>query len=317
MSMHLRRGLVAATAIVALFAALPAAAAKQQHFATPEAAVAALESALKAGNTKALLAIFGDEGRELVTTGDPVADRDMYAQALARLQVYRSLDADGPDRRILALGDRAWPFPIPLVRDASGWRFATEEGEDELINRRIGEGELDALTAMAAYPAAQDDYASTDRNGDGVREYAMRLGSTPGKHDGLYWPDSEDAGQGRSPFGPLIAASGVDMATRVPGSAFNGYFYKILTAQGPAAPGGAYNYVVNGHMVAGYALLAWPDAYGNTGIMTFMVSRDGKIYQRDLGKDTGTIAPAITSFDPAQGWTEVKAAPNWEETPAK
>lgn len=312
--MTVSRRLAGAAALLLLLAPPALAAPAQQHFATPEAAITALEAALKAGSTKALLAIFGEEGRALVTTGDPVADRDMYAEALARLQVYRSLDADGADRRILTLGDRAWPFPIPLVKDKAGWRFATEEGEDELINRRIGEGELDALTALAAYPDAQDEYAAVDRNGDGVREYAQRLGSTPGSHDGLYWPDDADGGQGRSPFGPLIAASGVDMAARVPGSAFNGYFFKILTAQGPAAPGGAYNYVINGHMVAGYGLLAWPDAYGNTGIMTFMVSRDGKIYQRDLGKDTGTLAPAITSFDPGPGWTEVDPKSSWRET---
>ena len=317
----LRRGAPATYAALAagLLALLPAPllAASQAHYATPEAAVAALETALKAGNAKALLAIFGDDATALVSTGDPTTDRERYAVALARLQQYHSLDAPSPDRRILALGDRAWPFPIPLVKDKSGWRFATEEGEQELINRRIGAGELDALTALAAYPDAQDQYAEVDRDGDGLREYAMKLASTPGKHDGLYWPDSDDAGQGRSPFGPLIAQSGIDVATHQPGAPFNGYYFKILTAQGPAAPAGAYNYVVNGHLLGGYALLAWPSAYGNTGIMTFIVSRNGKIYQRDLGDKTDTLAPAIASFDPGPGWTEVTDVTSWRETPER
>lgn len=286
-----------------LVLAAPVAAAPPQHFPTPEAAVAALRSALKAGDTRALIRIAGDDFKPLVTTGEPQVDKQNYAEATLRLNTLASLEAPAPDRRILLVGAEAWPFPIPIVKDARGWYFDSAEGEEELLNRRIGENELVAIAVLGAYGEAQRAYADADHDGDGVREYARRLMSSPGKTDGLYWPAGE--GQPQSPWGPLIAASAIDPATKTPEQPYRGYRYKVLTAQGAGAAGGAYDYIINGHMVGGFGLVAFPAEPGTSGVMTFIVNQNGEIFEKALGPDTVAIASAMTAFDPGDGWQKV------------
>jgi hypothetical protein len=217
------------------------------------------------------------------------------------------LDEKGSDRRVLVIGDQAWPFPVPLVKTAGGWRFATEEGEDEIVNRRIGANERNAIFALRAYLDAQKEYASRDRNGDGVLQYAQRIGSTPGKHDGLYWPADSSKGEEMSPFGPLIAESAAYLKGHKAGDPYRGYYFRILTRQGKSAPGGAYSYVINGRMIAGFAMVAYPAQYGESGVMTFIVSHNGKIFEKNLGKSTAEVASKMTAFDPGAGWKEVSA----------
>ncbi|HUN70486.1 MAG TPA: DUF2950 domain-containing protein, partial [Burkholderiales bacterium] len=271
---------------LALLLAMPfaAPAADQQTFATPEAAVDALATALKANDEAALLAIFGDKHKNLVDTGDRARDSAVRAEAAARLAEFRALEERGSDRRVLLMGTNAWPLPIPLVRVGSAWRFATEEGIDEILNRRIGGNERSAIHVLRAYLDAQRAYASRDRDGDGVRQYAMKLASAAGKQDGLYWPADPAKGEEESPFGPLIAESSAYLKGHKAGDPYRGYHFRILTRQGKSAAGGAYSYVINGRMIAGFAMVAYPDQYGESGVMTLIVNHNGKIYEKDLGK---------------------------------
>ena len=291
---------------LALLLALPlaASAADQKTFATPEAAVDALIAALKADDDAALVALVGEKHRNLIGTGDRAHDTQVRADAVAQLNAYRFLSERGPDRRVLLVGTQAWPLPIPLVRQAGVWRFAAEEGAEEIINRRVGANERNAMVVLRAYLDAQREFASRDRNGDGVLEYARRIASTPGKQDGLYWPADEAKGEEASPFGPLLTDDAY-MATRKRTDPYQGYHFKILTRQGQNAPGGAYSYVINGRMIAGFAMVAYPHAYGDSGVMTFIVSHNGKVYERDLGEKTETVASQMTVFDPGPGWKEV------------
>jgi hypothetical protein len=263
------------------FCAMPmlATGAEQKTFGTPDEGVDALLAALKADDDAALVAIFGDNHKNLVVTPDRAANSETRAKAAAAIQTYRLLEEKGKDRRVLLIGDQAWPLPIPLVRVGQRWRFATEEGEDEIINRRIGANERSAIKVLHAYLDAQKDYAARDRIGDGVLQYAQRLGSTPGKHDGLYWPADTAKGEEASPFGP----------------------------QGKSAPGGAYSYVINGRMIAGFAMVAYPAQYGDSGVMTFIVSHNGKVFEKDLGKNSATLGAELAAFDPGPGWKEVPA----------
>jgi hypothetical protein len=291
---------------LALLLALPlaASAADQKTFATPEAAVDALLAALKANDETALIAMFGEKHKNVITTGDTAREAEFRAGAAERLQTYRYLSERGPDRRVLLMGAEAWPMPIPLVREAGVWRFATEIGAEEIINRRVGANERNAMVVLRAYLDAQREYASRDRNGDGVLEYARRIASTAGKQDGLYWPADEAKGEEASPFGPLLTDDAY-MATRKRTDPYQGYHFRILTRQGQNAPGGAYGYVINGRMIAGFAMVAYPHAYGDSGVMTFIVSHNGKVYERDLGEKTETVASQMTAFDPGPGWKEV------------
>jgi len=291
-------------ALPALLLALPLAlaAAEQRTFATPEAGVDALATALKANDERALLEIFGEKYKNLVSTGSPADDAARRAEAATWLDTYRRLDDSSPDRRVLLVGDKAWPFPIPLVREGSAWRFATELGAEEVLNRRVGRNERNALYVLQAYVDAQRVYASRDRDGDGVLQYAAKLGSSPGKFDGLYWPADASKNEEASPFGPLIAQSASYFAGHVKGDPYHGYHFRILTRQGPAAAGGAYNYMVNGRLIAGFAMVAWPDPYGEGGVMTFIVNHNGKIFEKDLGRNTSAVAEKMTSFDPGPGW---------------
>jgi hypothetical protein len=279
-------------------------AAEQKAFATPDAAVSALIEALKANDDDALIAIFGERHKRLVVSPDQAENTALRENLLARLEILHVLDESAPDRRTLLIGDEAWPVPIPLVRENGAWRFATELGEDEIINRRIGANERSAIGVLRAYLDAQRQYASRDRNDDAVLEYAQKLASSPGKHDGLYWPADEVKGEEASPFGPLIAASADYLKGHQAGDSFRGYHFRILTRQGKSAPGGAFSYLINGRMIAGFALIAYPAEYGVSGVMTFIVSNAGKIYEKNIAKG----AARIREFNPDRSWTLVEDA---------
>jgi hypothetical protein len=293
---------------LALFLAVPlaAAAAPQETFATPEAAVDGLMAALKADSDAAMLAIFGEAHKDLILQTDRAAASATRARVLAAMQTLRVLQAPSADRRVLLIGDEAWPVPIPIVRTGERWRFATEEGEDEIVNRRIGGNERNAIYVLRAYIDAQRAYASRDRDGDGVLQYAQKLASTSGKQDGLYWPADPAKGEEASPLGPLIAEAAAYLEGHKAGDPYRGYRFRILTRQGKHAPGGAYSYVINKRMIAGFALVAFPAEYGKSGVMTFIVSHNGRVYEKDLGKDSAAIGARMSTFDPGPGWTVVK-----------
>ena len=279
-----------------------AADATQRRFTSPEQAMTALVDAVKTGDRKALIGMLGVEGRGLVSSGDAVADRNAGERFATEYAQAHRIEAGG-GKLVLHVGADDFPFPIPLVPDGPEWRFDTQAGKEEILNRRIGRNELETIQVCLAYVDAQRDYYSEDRNADGLREYAARFASTPGKRDGLYWPTKP--GEPLSPFGPLVAqARGAgyrkgDSRSPVP---YHGYYYRILTAQGPAAPDGAYDYMAHGRMIGGFALVAFPAQYGNSGVMTFIVNHDGVVYQKDLGPDTGAIARAMKRYDPDSTW---------------
>ena len=293
--------------MLALMVAAPlaAAAAPQETFTTPEAAVDALMAALKSDSDAAMVTIFGDDHRDLVVNSDRAESSATRAKILAAMQTLHALQAPSPNRRVLVIGDKAWPLPIPIVRTGDRWRFATEEGEDEIINRRVGGNERNAIHVLRAYIDAQRAYAARDRDGDGVLQYAQKLASTPGKQDGLYWPADAAKGEEASPFGPLIAESAAYLEGHKAGDAYRGYHFRILTRQGGTAPGGAYNFVINGRMIAGFAMVAYPADYGRSGVMTFVVSHNGKVYEKDLGRNSAVAGTRMTTFDPGAGWKEV------------
>ncbi|PRX30942.1 Protein of unknown function (DUF2950) [Paraburkholderia sp. BL18I3N2] len=293
------RGLYAI--VLALLVPLGAFAAAQRTFATPEQAVTALSEALKARDEATLVAIFGEAHKRLVVSPDQAENEANWAKASAELDAFHVLDEAGPDRRILLVGGEAWPMPIPIVKEKGSWRFATELGEEEILNRRIGANEREAIHVLRAYVDAQREYASRDRTNDGLLEYAQKLASTPGRQDGLYWQTDESSGEEASPFGPLIAASSAYLKGHQKGDAYRGYHFRILTRQGKNAAGGAFSYIINGHMLAGFAMVAYPAVYGTSGVMTFVVNNNGVIYQ----KDRGANAPPVTVFDPDQTWQRV------------
>jgi len=288
----------------------------QQTFATPQLAAVALATAMRSENAqKELLRIFGSQGEKLVSSGDAIADkraRDRFTNAFNKAN---TIVMESPDKAVLTIGNRAWPFPIPVVRDGEAWRFDTDAGADEILDRRIGRNELGAIEVCRAHVDAQREYAAKDRNGDGVLEYASRFRSSPGQHDGLYWPAGP--GEDESPMGPLMASAQAEgyFTQQLPGhkrEPYHGYFYRILTRQGNDAPGGASDYIVRGHMIGGFALLAFPAKYGVSGIMTFVVNQDGVVYQKDLGADTETTARRMTEFNPDKSW---KPIPNSTRPP--
>ena len=286
---------------VAAVAATP-----QETFATPEAAVDALMAALKADSDAPLVALFGEQHKSKILDPDPASARVTRSTIVGAMQTLRVLKEPSADRRILVIGDQAWPVPFPIVKAGDRWRFATEEGIEELINRRVGGNERNAIYVLRAYLDAQRAYASRDRDGDGVLQYARRVTSSAGKQDGLYWPADMAKGEEASPFGPLIGEAAPYTQGHKAGDPYRGYYFRILTQQGQNAPGGAYNYVINGRMIAGFAMVAYPASYGESGVMTFIVNQNGVVYERDLGPNTAKLAPAIKSFDPGKGWNVVK-----------
>jgi hypothetical protein len=281
---------------------------KQKTFASPEEAVKALVAASKAGDTKALSALFGPKGKELVFSGDPVADKTGREQFVALYEQKQKLEEAGADKMILVVGNEGWPFPVPVVKKQGSWRFDAAEGKQELLARRIGRNELSAIQVCLAYVDAQREYALKDRDSDGVLTYAQKFRSSPGKKDGLYWQVKE--GEKPSPLGPFAAAAQKEgyAAAKKAGkpTPYHGYYYRILKAQGKDAPGGAYDYVVKGKMLGGFALVAYPAQYGASGIMSFIVNHDGVVYQKDLGKNTEKTAQAMKRFNPDSTWKKVE-----------
>jgi hypothetical protein len=294
----------AVTLLTAVATSSFAAGSSQATFATPEQAFSALAEALRTGSTSDLTKIFGPEGEPLVASGDAVADKQVRERFMALYYEANRILPEGNDRATLVVGKDEWPFPIPLVKEGAAWNFDTAAGKDEILDRRIGRNELSAIQVCHAYADAQREYASKDRNGDGFDEYAQKFASSPGKQDGLYWPVT--AGQEESPLGPLVAsAQAVGYTVRSPKdepTPYYGYYYRILKGQGNNAAGGAYDYVVKGHMIGGFALVAFPAQYGVSGIMTFIVNQDGVIYQKDLGPKTPELARAIVRYDPDATW---------------
>ena len=275
-------------------------------FVTPEEAVSALAAATRAKDTNALRVLFGPAAADLQNPDHIQATNDLIEFTTAFNQAQRIV-RKSDSQCVLYVGENSWPFPIPIVKKDGQWFFDAEAGKDELLNRRIGDNELSTLEAVRAYVEAQREYAAKDRDGDEVLEYAQKFNSTPGTKDGLYWPPDLDGEI--SPVGPRVAQaqaegyrlkSNEQTATPEP---FHGYFYKILTRQGEHAPGGKYNYIINGNMIGGFAGVAWPAEYGNTGIMTFIVNQQGRVYQKDLGPKTAKTAAAMKSYDPDKTWT--------------
>jgi len=288
-------------ACVGLMLVCPASArADQERFAEPEAALKAFVEVLRLADPARLGDLFGAENLHELVGDDPEEAKADLTHAYASAKDTASLRPDGPDRMIMVIGRSAWPFPVPLVREADGWRFDTEAGVEEIANRRVGRNELAAIEVLHAYVEAQRVYTSADRDGDGVLEYAQHLASTGEQRDGLYWPTA--AGDEPSPFGPFLAEVDDYLQGRQAGEPYRGYSFRVLTGQGPQAPGGAYSYVINGNMVAGFALFAWPAEYGDSGVMSFLVGNDGVVLEADLGPDTAERARAITAYDPDPSW---------------
>lgn len=281
----------------------------RERFRSPEAAATALIDAAAATDSARLAAIFGPDSAGLVSSGDEVADKAATARFLEQAKEKRSFVDDGEDRKILQVGNDDWPFPIPLVKSRGEWTFDTAAGREEVLNRRIGHNEIQVIHACLAYVDAQRDYASRMLAGRGRREFAQKIRSTPGRRDGLYWPVR--SGEKESPLGPLFAEAaagdGYDLADPASaGQPFHGYFFKVLTAQGPNAPGGRKNYLRGAHMNDGFALVAWPAQYGNSGVMTFVVNQVGVVFQKDLGDDTAALASKMTAYDPDDSWDPVE-----------
>jgi len=282
-----------------------AATAKQKSFASPEAGVQALIDAVKAHDTKAILESLGPEARPLINSGDPVADRASGERFVKDYEEAHALVQLSDTKVVLQIGQDQWPFPIPLVKDNTGWRFDTQQGKEEILNRRIGRNELDVIQVCLAYVDAQQEYYQSNPPRDTLLHYAQKLVSTKGKRDGLYYATTPD--EPPSPLGALVAQARGEGYKGAGGKtvAYHGYYYKILTAQGNEAPGGAYNYVVRGKMIGGFALVAYPAQYGSSGIMTFMVNHDGVVYEKDLGPNTAAMAQAMTKFNPDKTWKRV------------
>jgi hypothetical protein len=304
MTKHLKYA-TALFALIALLLGLSSVHA-QQAFKTPEEAATALAAAVKSGVTKDLFKVLGRDGVDIMFSGDDVADREARERFVGAYDSKHNVTVDG-DKATLVVGTDDFPLPIPLVRQGTGnWKFDTAAGRLEILYRRIGRNELDAIQASLAYVDAQNEYAEKDRTGAGPGVYARRFISSAGKRDGLYWPAPEgDA----SPLGELVAQAseeGYKAGTRR--TPYHGYYYRILTRQGPSAPGGMLDYVVKDKMIGGFALLAYPAEYGNSGVMTFLVNHAGTVYQKDLGAATASRAGLMTWFNPDQTWKKVDAS---------
>jgi hypothetical protein len=275
----------------------------QLSYKTPEDAAAALAAAVKSGPAD-ILKVLGRSAEDIVSSGDEVADDDIRQRFSSMYDAKHGIKAEGNRTATLLLGADDFPFPIPLVNTKAGWEFDTDEGRVEVLRRRIGRNELDAIQTALAYVDAQNEYADKDR-GEGAGVYAQHIVSSPGKKDGLFWRDDSDP----SPLGPLAAQASSEGYKAGDGTTpYHGYYFRILKGQGPDAPGGAMNYVVKGKMIGGFALIAWPAEYGNSGVMTFLVNHAGVVYQKDLGERTDVVAKRLTLFDPDQTWKKVDAA---------
>jgi hypothetical protein len=277
-------------------------------FGTPEEAARALVDSARAGAADDILAIFGPDGRDLLATSDKVSARQrLEVFTVAAAERWELVD-DGKGGRTLVIGHEAWPFPVPLTRDARGWKFDTAAGREEVLARRIGRNELAVIGICRTYVAAQRVYAARPHDGRRAGLYATAFRSAPGREDGLYWPPKPGAKP--SPLGDLVVQAAADGQARDteggPPTPFHGYRFRILAAQGPAAPGGERSYLKDGVMSGGFALIAWPATYDATGIMTFIVNQDGVIHEKDLGPDTEQAARAITAYQPDDTWQRTR-----------
>jgi hypothetical protein len=305
--LHRMRLLVSGLFLLTLTARVPAA--DEQMFASPDVAVNTLVAAATNDDTNAMHSIFGAEGQALVSP-DVVQATEGFNLFVQHLTEKTQLVTNSDSNLTLEIGADGWPFPIPLVNRDGQWFFDTTAGREEILARRIGRDEMGAINVCNAYVEAQREYASQDRLGDGVLAYAQFLRSTPGTHDGLFWPTN--SGAELSPLGPLVAQARVEgyyRAARMINdkqAPYHGYFFKILTRQGKHAPGGKYDYLINGRMIAGFALVAWPAEWGNTGVMTFIVNQQGKVYQKNLGPKTSKIAGNMTTYDPDDNWARAQ-----------
>jgi hypothetical protein len=277
-----------------------------QTFDIPGDAVVSMLDAVKAGNTAKLAGIFGGDAKAMFSSGDATADRLDLENFIREYGEQHSIRYESRNKAILYVGKDEWPFPVPLVRKGGKWRFDSRAGKEEVANRRIGRNEFNAIDVMHAYVDAQREYASKDRDGDGILEYAQKIVSEKRKKDGLFW-DTDGNGE-ESPIGPFIADASREGYGAEKGGGltpFHGYYFRILKAQGANAEGGAYDYVVNDNMILGFAMIAWPARYGYSGVMTFMVNQSGVVYEKDLGKETDNTALSIKAYDPDKTWKKV------------
>ena len=307
--MNTRIALATVAGAIAIAATAPMAA--QKAFDTPKQAADALIAAAAKNDTKALMAILGPGSEKLVNSGDAVRDKEDLTHFADRAKEKTSIEYDiaDPDVAILVVGKDDWPSPIPIVKSGKKWSFDSKSGAREILARRIGGNELDAIALLRGYVDAQHEYALTEHDGSGMRQYAQKFVSTAGKQDGLSWWNADKTPAG--PMGDEIAkalAEGYTDKTKP----YNGYFFKILTAQGPSAPKGARSYIYNGAMIGGFAAVAWPATYDVTGIQTFLVNQDGTVYQKDLGAETATLAPQIKAYDPDKTWTVTEDAEDYD-----
>lgn len=282
---------------------------QQKTYSSPEEAVEALADGMRSNDVKKISIVLGPHGKNIISSGDKVGDQEMRDRFIKYYDEKSKVEMVTDSRATLYIGENDWPLPIPIVRTGKGWRFDTKAGTVEILNRRIGRNELAVIKVCQAYVDAQQEFALMDNDGDGLIQYAQTFRSSPGKKDGLYWETRE--GENPSPLGPFVAqartAGYLKQSSPDRPQPYYGYFYKILKGQGKNAQGGAYDYVVKDNMVGGFALVAYPANYGNTGIMTFIVNQDGIVYQKNLGKHTAKIASAMKVFDPDKTWTKVEA----------
>jgi hypothetical protein len=278
-------------------------------YGSPAQALATLVAAIRSGGSAEIETALGSDSKDLVSSGDPVADKEAQDRFIAAFDEKHAVIRKSNIQAVVLLGKASWLFPLPIVKTRQVWHFDAAAGREEVLDRRIGRNELNAIELCRTYVEAQDAYAADPRPDRARPDYAQRLLSSPGSRDGLYWPAAQ--GETQSPLGPLVAsaraegypAGDQDQAARLP---YHGYFFKILTRQGKAARGGAHDYIVADHMIGGFALVAFPARYGDSGIMSFIVNHDGVVFQKDLGPDSLAIAGAMTEFDPAKGWIRQK-----------
>jgi hypothetical protein len=305
------RKILVAIILLAAVHAFPARAAGNEQaarsFASPQDAVTAFVAALRAHNEAELRAVLGPDAERVINSGDPYADRELFDRFIALYDEKHAINQTAPGHAQLDVGPDAWPMPIPIVEGKGGWSFDTKAGAQTIVERRIGRNELSAIRTLLACVDAERDYFDRAKRATGTGVYATRLLSTPGRHDGLYWPVS--VSETESPLGPLINAAReagypgeLEHGKPIP---YEGYYFRILQAQGPNGNGGARSYVHAGRMTGGFALVAWPAVFNSSGIMTFIVGPDGDVYQKDLGAETGAIAAKMTAFDPDLSWARV------------
>jgi hypothetical protein len=301
MTMTVKISCILAAAIV-IAVAFPARA--QETYPTPEAAVKDLVDSAKAKTPGFGDRILGKDGAALLRSGDADEDAENLKEFNEAATTQTAID-DGPEStKILRVGKNGWTLPLPLVKTDEGWRFDVAKGKEEMTNRRVGYNELSALEACKEYVAAQDEYFRLDPDGNGLREYARRFISTPGTHDGLYWPPEDQADI--SPLNGFVEDANLSGRSGDKPEPFNGYYFRILTAQGPAAPGGAFSYLINGHMIAGHAMVAWPEKYGDSGVETFICGENGVVYQKDLGPNTAVLGASMALYNPDESWKVVE-----------